>query len=132
MNPELDKQLCEDFPKIFARRNESPKETALAFGFECGDGWYDIISTLCDVIQNQIKYTPDIPEVVALQVKEKYGTLRFYIYGGNAYTDGMIAMAESMSGKICELCGNKGKIIDDGWLKTRCNTCYPDEEIGEE
>jgi hypothetical protein len=84
------------------------------------------------VIQNQIKYTPDIPEVVAIQVKEKYGTLRFYIYGGNDYTDGMITMAESMSGKICELCGNKGKIINDGWLKTRCNTCHPDEDVGQE
>ena len=47
----------------------------------------------------------------------------------NDYTDGMIAMAESMSGKICELCGNKGKIINDGWLKTRCDSCH---RVGEE
>jgi hypothetical protein len=132
MNPELDKQLCEDFPKIFAQRNGSPKETALAFGFECGDGWYDLLNMLCINIQTHCEYNPDIPQVVAMQVKEKYGTLRFYVHGGDEYTTGAISMAESMSSRICEICGNKGKIRNDGWITTRCNTCHRVEEIGEE
>ena len=123
MSPELDKRLCEDFPKIFAQRNGSPKETAFAFGFECSDGWYDLIDVLCANIQNHIKYGRDVSQVVAMQVKEKFGTLRFYAHGGDEYISGLITMAESMSSRICELCGNRGKIIDDGWITTRCDSC---------
>ena len=133
MSPELDKRLCEDFPKIFAQRNGSPKETAMCWGFECGDGWYDLIAVLCCNIQAHLDYNDDVPQVVAMQVKEKFGTLRFYVHGGDEYTAGAISMAESMSSRICELCGNKGKVIEDnGWLKTRCNTCHRVEEVGEE
>jgi hypothetical protein len=129
MSPELDKQLCEDFPKIFAQRNGSPKETAFAFGFECGDGWYDLIAVLCCNIQAHLDYNADVPQVVAMQVKEKFGTLRFYVHGGDEYIIGTISMAESMSSCICEICGNKGKIRIDGWITTRCDSCH---RVGEE
>jgi len=132
MSPELDKQLCEKYPLIFAQRNGSPQETAMCWGLECGDGWHDLIDLLCANIQNHIKYGRDVPQVVAMQVKEKFGTLRFYAHGGDEYISGLITMAESMSSRICELCGNKGKIIDDGWITTRCNTCHRVEEVGQE
>lgn len=124
MSPELDKQLCEKYPVIFSQRNGSPQETAMCWGFDCGNGWYDLIDKLCENIQNHIVYGSDVPPVVALQVKEKYGTLRFYAHGGDEYISGLITMAESMSGRICEICGNKGKIRNDGWITTRCDPCY--------
>lgn len=126
MNPKLDKALCEKYPLIFAKRNGLPSETLMSFGFECGDGWYNIIDALCNCIQTYIKYAPNIPQVVALQVKEKYGTLRFYIHGGDPYIDGMITMAEAISGRTCEICGNPGKIMGESWLKTRCEEHYAD------
>lgn len=129
MSPDLDKQLCENFSKIFAQRNGLPKETAFAFGFECSDGWYDLIAVLCCNIQAHLDYNADVPQVVAMQVKEKYGTLRFYVHGGDEYTTGAISMAELMSGRICEICGNKGKIRNDGWITTRCDSCH---HVGEE
>jgi len=133
MSPELDKQLCEKYPLIFAQRNGSPQKTAMCWGFECGNGWHDLIDLLCANIQNHIKYGRDVPTFIAMQVKEKFGTLRFYGDGGDEYISGLIRMAESMSGRICELCGNKGKVIEDnGWITTRCNTCYRVEEVGKE
>lgn len=129
MSPELDKKLCEDFPKIFAQRNGSPKETAFAFGFECGDGWYDLIAVLCCNIQAHLDYNADVPQVVAMQVKEKFGTLRFYVHGGDEYITGAISMAESMSSRICEICSDKGNIRNDGWITTRCDSCH---RVGEE
>ena len=131
MSPELDKQLCENYPLIFAQRNGSPQETAMHWGFDCGNGWYDLIDKLCENIQNHIMYCGrnlhtgrDVPQIVAMQVKEKFGALRFYIHGGDEYITGLITMAESMSSRICEICGNKGKIRNDGWITTRCDPCY--------
>jgi hypothetical protein len=126
MSPELDKQLCKKYPVLFAQRNGSPQETAMCWGFDCGDGWYDLINFLCAHIQNHIVYGRggDAPQVVVMQVKEKFGELRFYVDGGDEYIIGLITMAESMSRRICEICGNKGKNRNDGWITTRCDSCH--------
>lgn len=125
MNQELDKTLCEKYPKIFSLRYGDMTDTAMCWGFEHDDGWYNIIDQLCANIQSHIdwqhKQGNPIPQVVAEQVKEKFGTLRFYIQGGDEYIDGLITMAESMSGIICEHCGSPGKRRDGGWIKTLCD-----------
>jgi hypothetical protein len=56
----------------------------------------------------------------AIQVKEKYGTLRFYVYGATDQQQNYIDFAESMSSRICELCGKPGKRNQWGWLTTAC------------
>lgn len=62
-----------------------------------------------------------IEQVVAVQVKEKFGGLRFYYSGGDDYIRGVVDMAENMSYKICEDCGSPGKTRNmSGWIKTLC------------
>ncbi len=68
------------------------------------------------------------PQVVAVQVKEKFGTLRFYIDGGNEYTSALVQMAESFSGVTCEVCGDRGELVGGGWLQTLCKT-HAEEKI---
>jgi hypothetical protein len=58
MNPILDKQLCEKYPKIFVERNMSPQESCMHWGLACGDGWFSIIDTLCCEIQRHIDNPP--------------------------------------------------------------------------
>lgn len=171
MRQELDKLLCEKYPKIFADRNKPMTETCMCWGFECGDGWYNIIDQLCSNIQHHIDWSvknnqwdhnynamitkalagditdleeyykgyinaeermeetlqnglrevrPVISQVVAEQVKEKFGTLRFYYRGGDDYIDGLVSMAESMSAVTCEECGSPGTRNDGGWISTLC------------
>jgi hypothetical protein len=55
------------------------------------------------------------------QVKEKFGTLRFYYSGGDDSIDGMVRMAESMSAVTCEECGIPGRIRHGGWISTLCD-----------
>jgi hypothetical protein len=62
------------------------------------------------------------PQVVAVQVKEKYGTLRFYYDGGDDYIQGLVALAESMSSCTCEECGAPGTTDGMGWIRTLCKT----------
>lgn len=124
MKQELDELLCKKYPKMFVNRNASMEETAMCWGFECGDGWFTLIDELCGDIQSYIDNNSrgdrNIPQVTVDQVKEKFGTLRFYYEGGNDLIHGMVWFAESMSGKICEVCGNPGKTHGTGWVYTAC------------
>lgn len=121
MSPELDKKLCEKYPKIFANRNGDMTQTAMCWGFDCGDGWYSLINSLCSVLQwntDKNNSTGKYPQVVAVQVKEKFGTLRFYVDGGGTSSDAMIEFAEYLSGTICEVCSHPGKLRQGGWITT--------------
>lgn len=125
MNIELDKKLVKNYPKLFVNRYKPMTETAMCFGFECGDGWYKLLNLLCHNIQNHIDFKErkgiSIPQVTVDQVKEKFGTLSFYYTGGDEYTSGLISMATSMSGIICEHCGNEGRLRGHTWLYTACD-----------
>ena len=134
MKQELDELLCKKYPKMMVNRNKDMKETCMCWGFDCGDGWYDLIDELCANIQGYIDNNPskNIPQVVAEQVKEKFGTLRFYTQGGDDLTSGMIWFAESMSGRICETCGNPGTRKGGGWIKTICKPCEDAREKEQE
>ena len=143
MNEELDKILCEKYPKIFRDRNKSMQETCMCWGFSHGDGWYNIIEAACRNIQNHIdwkrKQEPyasmtdeefdEIHQPVAAQVKEKFGGLRFYVDNSDDYVRGVIAMAESMRYRTCEDCGAPGKQSGKGWIKTVCDTCNKPKEV---
>jgi len=125
MNKELDEQLVKKYPKIFADRNKNETETAMCWGFECGDGWFNIIDALCSNIQQYIDFKAErnepVSQAVAFQVKEKFGGLRYYINGGDDTIDQLISFAEDMSYRTCDVCGNVGTVRDEGWIKTRCD-----------
>ena len=76
MNRENTNNLWEKYPIIFSGRYLSLQESLIPFGFECGDGWYNLIDELCEDITTLIG-DKDIT-VIAIQVKEKFGGLRFY------------------------------------------------------
>ena len=124
MKQELDRLLCERYPKMMVNRNKDMMETCMCWGFECGDGWFDILDQLMGNIQHHIDWKnrkgQEVAQVTLDQVKEKFGTLRFYYTGGDDYISGLVTMAESMSGVTCESCGNPGKSTGGGWIKTVC------------
>lgn len=62
-----------------------------------------------------------VPQVVATQVKEKFGTLRFYYDGGDAFIAGLVSMATSMTAVTCEECGVPGLQRGGGWIRTLCD-----------
>lgn len=110
MREELDQLLCQRYPLIFAGRHKPTTETQMSFGFCCGDGWFDLIDTLCQ----QLQLSTDLngsPQLVARQVKEKLGQLRFYVIRPTEEQSGMIIMAQALSAKICETCGLPGQLL---------------------
>jgi hypothetical protein len=125
MRDELEAALLQKYPKIFDKN----------FYFSCGDGWFNIIDTLCAVIQgNMANKRYSFKEITdeefeeeyhtrAVQVKEKFGGLRFYVDNGDDYTYGAITHAESISMRTCELCGNPGIRRAGPWIRVRCDAC---------
>ena len=55
MRKELDEKLCEKYPLIFKNRHADMTETAMCWGFECGDGWFNIIDVLCGLLYNDYR-----------------------------------------------------------------------------
>ena len=126
MNLKNTKHFFDRYPEMFPK-NRSIRESLLCFGLMCGDGWFDLIDSLCNYTYKMCKNNDwKVPEVV--EVKEKYGTLRFYTLGidGNAFDtiEGAIRFAEFQSGTICEDCGRKGKLRSNiPWWRTLCDPC---------
>lgn len=171
MSPELEQKLFNKYPKIFKDNTKSPQETCMCWGLECGDGWYELIDVLCEAltytfttsiqvdeedgkrlgiepykdVKGELNYyfSVEPPQVVADQVKEKFGTLRFYYHlefdEGNKslvqskkypnlfevnkrysdYIDGVVHFAEIASGRTCEATGAEGsRHVRGGWYKT--------------
>ncbi|MCY1191573.1 hypothetical protein D9M71_267670 [compost metagenome] len=125
MSPDIEMELHKKYPKILGYiTEEGHYKTRLWGGFQCGDGWHQLVSTLCSTIQSRIESTGH--EVKVSQVKEKFGALRFYIHGGDDHISGMIDLAEEISAVTCEVCGNPGQKKNvQGWLITRCDKHTP-------
>lgn len=84
-----------------------------------GPGWTGLIIALYSVC---VQY-----DISIAQIKEKFGTLRFYIGGSpNAYPEAVrdiIDAGERKSYYICENCGAPGTSGGHGWIVTLCDEC---------
>ena len=127
MSPELDKRLVNDFPSLYRDRHADMMSTAMCWGFETGDGWYNLIRELSEKLTFLAK--AQNCDVRATQVKEKYGTLRFYVAGSTDIMQDCIEAADNKSGHTCENCGSTwGRVrakggLPHGWLACRCGAC---------
>lgn len=106
MKKELEEKLIKKYNKLFFY--EDSEFTLFRNKIECGDGWYNIIEKLCYDIQSYVDCNIDhsiLEQPKVVQVKEKFGGLRFYCHDCDQYIRGIISVAESSSYKICEVCG---------------------------
>ena len=122
MRPDLDDLLCQRYPRIFGDRHGDKTETSMCWGFCCGDGWFEIIDELCAEISTQVN-AGKMPIVVARQVKEKIGSLRFYIRGGNDESRRLIELAREKSVLVCDECGLPKQVIPATPWQTLCMAC---------
>lgn len=130
MRKELDNYLVNKYPNLYRDRHKSMRETAMCWGFECGDGWFPLIDRLSAKLEAEILEIPISKRELeklqkngyycASQVKEKFGGLRFYMFGDTDSMEKAIGKAEDESIKTCEECGRWGKTRGHSWLYTAC------------
>ena len=80
MNNELELKLQEEFPFMKQNNVDEEKNLYRRFGFDCGDGWFDLLRDCCRKITERYAEAGVPIDFVPEQIKEKFGTLRFY-YG---------------------------------------------------
>lgn len=122
-------KLFKEFPELF-RHKDNQMESLMSFGVETSKGWHDIIYNLTRMVSEYSKAKKLDIEVV--QVKEKFGGLRYYIHGGDEYIYNLISKAEDETFKICEKCGKPGKLRTKGWYYTLCNKCQKERETNKD
>lgn len=152
MNKENTQKLLDAAPKLYSgyapereqmlkslNNNQDRPFSPIAFGFDCADGWFNILLECSIAIENEINKLPLDEQVYcyATQVKEKYGTLRFYMSGYNETIEEIISVAEGKTFVTCEVCGEPGKLRGDSWVRTLCEKHaiedgYPLDENQEE
>jgi len=87
------------------------------------DGWKSLIEDLARGLDDlSLKVSPeDLNMMYVVQIKEKFGGLRFYMSSCTEEMYDLIAQAENDSYSICEKCGKSGKNRTGGWYKTLCD-----------
>lgn len=124
MKTELQQKLYDKYPSLFVNKDKTVQQSCMAFGIECDSGWYNIIDSVCSLIdsyqQNLARENKEFSSVTFNQVKSKWGGLRLYFSGGDDYIKGIVSMAEEMSYKTCEICGDVGSPNKSGWIATLC------------
>lgn len=131
MTREHEDYLFSTFPNLFpGGRNADERESLMRFGFP-GDGWFNILKELCE------KITATGIQLKVVQVKEKFGTLRFYVdlirsenskEGDNETINKLISEAETKTEVTCEWCGAPATLRQGGWWRVLCDGCETERE----
>lgn len=95
-------------------------------GIYVGRGWWDLLLKL----DSELKILD--PSYKVVQIKEKFGGLRFYAsFKKEVFNtaQALVNDAEGLSFHVCETCGDLGKLRDSsGWYVTLCDVCENERE----
>jgi hypothetical protein len=120
-------------------KSKCPKLYSHLIYIESGSGWNLLLEKLSITIENEIERIAKTDPIAAeqlyvVQIKEKFGGLRFYMSHSTPFIEGAIHLAEYLSFRICEDCGGNapGTKSIGGWIVTRCDPCYEQAKKGRE
>lgn len=106
----------------------SDETDALPFFVQCDDGWLELVRACHEELVRLD------PEYTVLQVKEKFGSLRYYYATTHEPSDAratamrdIVTKYEALSSTVCESCGSHGatNTRHDGWWRTTCEAHRP-------
>lgn len=99
----------------------APRFTTAGFcGFFPPDGWLDLI------LDMDARLAEADPDYRIVQVKEKFGGLRYYIERDTDATRAIIGDGEARSLRTCQTCGSQDSTVarrTHGWVATLCGAC---------
>ena len=95
--------------------DDMPRGWRMAFGEQ-----------MCEEIYQALMNDPRpnaLEDYRIIQIKEKFGSLRFYDSHGNREIDRIIEKYEDISAKTCIRCGKPATKISTGWISPYCDDC---------
>jgi rubrerythrin len=99
-------------------KEENRNSPFYLFGVACGEGWHNLIYDLCEEIESKA------PDTIVMQIKEKFGGLRFYTSAHTDEVEKIIEKYEEKALTTCEVCGKDGKVRTGGWIQVLCDEHY--------
>lgn len=112
MNEEKTRRLFERFDSLYRGRYLLPIQNSMSFGFGCGDGWFDLLWQLSEQIEAYCQQHSESADLMAVQVKQKLGELRFYTDPRIWDVEYLIEDARIQSLQTCELTGEPGVLCE--------------------
>ncbi len=143
---ENNKTLCKKYPFLIPRNVFSGKRITEGKGFWPGSpeaepeydwefteldnmpkGWRIAFGEqLCDELKTELDKAGLTDKYHIIQIKEKYGSLRWYDAGNTAKGHEIIRKYETLSETICIRCGKPATRITTGWISPYCDDCLPE------
>lgn len=130
-NRQENKALCDKYPFLIPRNcftGEIPE--GYDYGYTELDamptGWHIAFGEqMCEEIAQALKKADYLDEYLILQIKEKYGELRWYDSGAPQEVEDIIEKYRRLSTKVCVKCGKPATLTTQGWISPYCDTCVP-------
>ena len=144
----LAKETMDQCSILYCTKDLPMTQTCMCWGWECGSGWFNVLHEASCKLEalNLIYYPKYKVRIQADQVKEKFGTLRFYfsvicedaertkeqeviMTAMNSWADEIVRWAEDECYKTCEECGHQigenwsPRCETLGWITYICDTC---------
>lgn len=129
-----EKFFQDTFPELYYS-GETRVKSSPAIGFGTQYGWFTVLYRLSTKLKPlAIKHNelnPDSPFKIA-QIKEKFGTLRFYVgqVDESVSKEVILAIEQAVEESLvtCELCGLPGELRNTRWIKVLCDNCYKESQ----
>jgi hypothetical protein len=133
MDKALEQKLVERWPTWFNTGGDI-RHTSMPWGFTHDDGWFDILWRLCEDLEPLVTEMERAGgrQLEVPQVKEKFGGLRFYANCRNGPIRQRIETALQESFHTYEICGQPGRLREDGRIKTLCDEHDASGQVAED
>ena len=102
----------ENYDYSYNEMNLMPENWARAFGYEM----------LCELV-SELKEEEILDQYRIMDIKEKYGTLRWYDNCASEKVLKIVSKYCSMSADVCIYCGGKTRYETKGWVSFICKKC---------
>ena len=116
----LTDEVTEDYDYSYTELDVMPDGWRIAFGEQ-----------MCEEIRAELLRVGQLDDYRIAQIKEKYGSLRWYDFGcTEKMMQEIIPKYEKLSAHTCIRCGKPATCVSLGWISPFCDDCIPKGENG--
>lgn len=108
--------------------DEVPKDYDYSYTWldDMEPGWRKAFGEqMCAEIAESLRQSDKLERYRIRQVKEKYGTLRWYDSGGTDETAHIVDHYSALSARTCCICGSPASARTTGYVCPYCDECIP-------
>ena len=119
---EHNKKLIEEYP--FLKIDDNCDTIDYTWLDDMPIGWRIAFGEqMCKEIKEELIKNNELDSYKIIQIKEKFGGLRWYDNSGLPGMQFIIAKYEALSEKTCINCGKPANWISKGWISPYCDDC---------